>query len=99
WLNDLHGAQARKGAEVPYVAHLLEVSALVLEDGGTESEAIAGVLHDAIEDAHVKPKKIRKRFGRKVARIVEGGTETLDGRLPTKKHAGPRASSSCRARK
>jgi len=99
WVNELHGAQARKGGEVPYVAHLLEVSALVLEDGGTESEAIAGLLHDAIEDAHVKPKKIRKRFGRKVARIVEGCTETLDGRLPTEKHAGPRDASTWRARK
>ena len=99
WVTELHGAQARKGGDVPYVAHLLEVGALVLEDGGTESEAIAGLLHDAIEDAHVKPKRIRKRFGRKVARIVEGCTETLDGRLPTKKHAGPRDSSTWRARK
>jgi (p)ppGpp synthase/HD superfamily hydrolase len=99
WVTELHGAQARKGGDVTYVAHLLEVSALVLEDGGTESEAIAGLLHDAIEDAHMKPKKIRKRFGRKVARIVEGCTETLDGRLPTKKHAGPRDSSTWRARK
>ena len=98
WVTELHGAQTRKGGDVPYVAHLLEVGALVLEDGGTESEAIAGLLHDAIEDAHVKPKRIRKRFGRKVARIVEGCTETLDGRLPTKKHAGPRDSSTWRAR-
>ena len=99
WVTELHGTQVRRGGEVPYLAHLLEVSALVLEDGGTESEAIAGLLHDAIEDAHVKPKKIRKRFGRKVARIVEGCTETLDGRLPTKKHAGPRDASTWRARK
>ena len=51
WVTELHDAQTRKGGDVPYVAHLLEVSALVLEDGGTESEAIAGLLHDAIEDA------------------------------------------------
>ena len=56
----------------------------MLDDGGTESEAIAALLHDAIEDAHVKPKQIRKRFGRKVARIVQGCTETLDGELPSK---------------
>ncbi len=99
WVTELHGTQTRKGGGVPYVAHLLEVSALVLEDGGTESEAIAGLLHDAIEDAHVKPKKIRRRFGRKVARIVAGCTETLDGRLPTKKDAGPRDASTWRARK
>jgi (p)ppGpp synthase/HD superfamily hydrolase len=99
WVTELHGTQTRKGGDVPYVAHLLEVSALVLEDGGTESEAIAALLHDAIEDAHVKPKKIRRRFGRKVARIVEGCTETLDGALPTKKRAGPRDASTWRARK
>jgi (p)ppGpp synthase/HD superfamily hydrolase len=99
WVTELHGHQTRKGGDVPYVAHLLEVSALVLEDGGTETEAIAALLHDAIEDAHVKPKKIRRRFGRKVARIVEGCTETLDGALPTKKRAGPRDASTWRARK
>ena len=48
---------------MPYVAHLLEVAALVLHDGGTESEAIAGLLHDAIEDAGVKPKQIRSATG------------------------------------
>jgi (p)ppGpp synthase/HD superfamily hydrolase len=99
WVTELHGMQTRKGGDVPYLAHLLDVSALVLENGGTEAEAIAALLHDAIEDAHVTPKKIRRRFGRKVARIVEGCTETLDGRLPTKKHAPPRDASTWRARK
>src|SRR5450432_4070832 len=75
WVSELHGEQRRKGTDVPYVAHLLGVASLVLEDGGSETEAIAALLHDAIEDAHVKPKKIRRRFGRKVARIVKGCTE------------------------
>jgi (p)ppGpp synthase/HD superfamily hydrolase len=99
WASKLHGAQTRTGGDVPYVAHLLDVSALVLDDGGTEAEAIAALLHDAIEDAHVKPKKIRRRFGRKVARIVEGCTETLDGELPTKKRARRRDASTWRKRK
>ena len=47
-----------------------------------ESEAIAGLLHDAIEDAGVKPKQIRRRYGRKVSRIVKACTETIDGKLP-----------------
>ncbi len=46
----LHANQVRKDGKVPYIAHLLSVAALVLEDGGTEDEAIAGLLHDAIED-------------------------------------------------
>ncbi len=82
WASELHGAQTRKGTDVPYVAHLLDVAALVLQDGGSETEAIAALLHDAIEDARIKPKKIRRRFGRKVARIVQGCTETLRRRTP-----------------
>jgi (p)ppGpp synthase/HD superfamily hydrolase len=98
WTVELHGDQTRKGGGVPYVAHLLEVAALVLHDGGSEAEAIAGLLHDAIEDAGVKPKQIRKRFGRKVSRIVKECTETIDGKLPTKSEA-PRDASTWKQRK
>jgi (p)ppGpp synthase/HD superfamily hydrolase len=98
WASELHGAQTRKGTDVPYVAHLLDVAALVLHDGGSETEAVAALLHDAIEDARITPKKIRRRFGRKVARIVQGCTETLHGELPTKKRAR-RDASTWRARK
>jgi (p)ppGpp synthase/HD superfamily hydrolase len=98
WAIELHEGQTRTGTGVTYVAHLLEVAALVLHDGGTESEAIAGLLHDAIEDAGVKPKRIRKRYGRKVSRIVKACTETIDGELPTKSKA-PRDASTWRARK
>ncbi len=73
---------------MPYVSHLLAVAALVLEDGGSEHEAIAALLHDAVEDAGVKPKKIRRRFGRKVTRIVKGCTETLDGKPLKRKQRG-----------
>lgn len=98
WAVELHRGQTRKDRVTPAVAHLLEVAALVLHDGGTEPEAIAGLLHDAIEDAGVKPKRIRKRFGRKVARIVKACTETLDGELPTRSNA-PRDASTWKARK
>ena len=99
WAAELHCTQTRKGTDVPYLAHLLDVAALVLADGGTEAEAVAALLHDSIEDAHVKPKHIRRRFGRKVARIVMGCTETLDGELPTKKSHVVRDASTWRARK
>ena len=59
--------QTKKGADTPYVAHLLGVAALVLDHGGSEAEAIAALLHDSIEDAGVSPKQIRRRFGAKVA--------------------------------
>jgi (p)ppGpp synthase/HD superfamily hydrolase len=47
---DWHRKQTRKGSSTPYIAHLLSVAAIVLEAGGTEDEAIAALLHDAIED-------------------------------------------------
>jgi (p)ppGpp synthase/HD superfamily hydrolase len=50
YATQLHSTQIRKGSNVPYISHLLSVAALVLEDGGSEDEAIAALLHDAIED-------------------------------------------------
>jgi (p)ppGpp synthase/HD superfamily hydrolase len=74
----LHAQQIRKGANIPYLSHLMSVAALVLEDGGDEDEAIAGLLHDAVEDQGGKPtlEAIRIRFGEKVARIVLGCTDS-----------------------
>jgi len=65
--------------DVPSLAHLLAVAALVLEDGGSEREAIAAVLHDVVEDTDTTVEQVRKRFGRKVARIVESCTDGADG--------------------
>lgn len=81
WVCSLHREQVRKGTAVPYAAHLLGVASLVLEGGGNETEAIAALLHDAIEDASVTRKQIRKRFGRKVARIVAGCTDVPTAKL------------------
>ena len=64
WASHLHADQARKGTRIAYVPHLLAVSSLVLEDGGTEEEAIAGVLHDVIEDCRVSEAEIRARSTR-----------------------------------
>jgi (p)ppGpp synthase/HD superfamily hydrolase len=71
WASSLHRYQLRKNTKVAYVAHLVAVSSLVLEDGGSETEAIAGLLHDAVEDcgAHVEP-ILRQRFGDAVVNIV-----------------------------
>lgn len=74
----LHGADLRKGTSVPYVAHLLGVCALVLLDGGAEDEAIAALLHDALEDhaTEISREDIAKRFGAEVLAIVEACTDT-----------------------
>lgn len=75
---DLHREQPRKGTGVPYVSHLLAVAALVLEHGGSEDQAIAALLHDAVEDQGGRPtaERIRERFGDLVAEIVDGCTDT-----------------------
>jgi (p)ppGpp synthase/HD superfamily hydrolase len=74
---EMHSGQTRKGTDTPYVAHLMSVAALALEHGATEDEAIAALLHDAIEDQGGAPTRneIVRRFGPLVARIVEGCTD------------------------
>lgn len=71
--SELHHAQFRKGTNIPYMAHLMSVAALVLEAGGNEDQAIAALLHDAMEDQGGRPtlNKIRELFGDRVANTVE----------------------------
>jgi (p)ppGpp synthase/HD superfamily hydrolase len=73
----LHREQRRKGKDVSYLGHLLGTAALVLEMGGDEKEAIAALLHDAVEDQGglETREEIRGRFGEGVARIVDGCTD------------------------
>jgi (p)ppGpp synthase/HD superfamily hydrolase len=73
----LHDGQLRKGTPIPYVSHLLGVSGIALEHGANEDEAIAALLHDAVEDAGGLPtlELIRTRFGDAVAEIVDGCTD------------------------
>lgn len=75
----VHGGQVRKGTPIPYIAHLLAVSATVLEYDGCEDMAIAGLLHDAVEDQGGEPRlaDIRNRFGDRVADIVRSCSDTV----------------------
>jgi (p)ppGpp synthase/HD superfamily hydrolase len=74
---ELHRGQTRPGTDVPYLAHLLGVCALVVEQGGGETEACAALLHDAVEDQGGAPTlaRIRGELGDEVARIVEALTD------------------------
>src|SRR5581483_712539 len=76
WAAELHGSQVRKGTSIPYLTHLLAVSSLVWEHGGDEEDAIAGLLHDAIEDTDATAADIEARFGAKVATIVLACSDT-----------------------
>jgi GTP pyrophosphokinase len=80
----VHRVHVRKGTSVPYIAHLMEVAAIVLTHGGDEDEAIGALLHDAAEDGGGRPRleDITARFGDAVAAIVEGCTDTFDSPKP-----------------
>jgi (p)ppGpp synthase/HD superfamily hydrolase len=75
----VHGGQVRKATTIPYVAHLLAVAATVLEYGGSEDMAIAGLLHDAVEDqgGEARLADIRNRFGDRVADIVHACSDSV----------------------
>jgi (p)ppGpp synthase/HD superfamily hydrolase len=74
----VHATQFRKGTSRPYISHLLGVASIVLVHGGDEDEAIAALLHDAVEDqgGQRRLRDIRRKFGARVAHIVEGCTDS-----------------------
>ncbi len=72
-----HAKQMRKASTIPYIAHLMGVASLVLEAGGDEELAIAALLHDVVEDCGGAPmlREVRRRFGARVAKVVDGCTD------------------------
>ncbi|MEA5566068.1 HD domain-containing protein [Anabaena sp. UHCC 0399] len=77
YATELHAQQVRKGSGVPYISHLLGVASIALEYGANEDEAIAALLHDAIEDqgGATTRAEICRRFGENVTAIVDGCTD------------------------
>jgi (p)ppGpp synthase/HD superfamily hydrolase len=80
----IHGGKLRKKTRIPYIGHILGVAAIALEYGANETEAIAALLHDAVEDCGgaKRLRDIERKFGKKVARIVEGCTDTFQTPKP-----------------
>jgi (p)ppGpp synthase/HD superfamily hydrolase len=81
YAHEVHASQVRKGdGAVPYIGHLMGVASIVLDDGGTEDEAIGALLHDAAEDqgGRARLDDIRQRFGDAVAKIVEDCTDSWE---------------------
>ena len=78
WAVELHADQKRKLSAAPYAAHLLRTAGIALEHGADEDEAIAALLHDAVEDQGGEPtgRQIAARFGPRVAEIVDGCSDT-----------------------
>lgn len=83
---ELHADQRRKGSapQTPYLGHILGVCSIVIDDGGSEDEAIAALLHDTVEDAGGAEvlRTIRKQFGKQVARIIEICSDTHEDPKP-----------------
>ena len=79
-----HTTQTRKASDTPYLGHLLSVAGLVIEADGTETQAIAALLHDAAEDQGGKETlaEIREKFGADVATIVDECSDTFDTPKP-----------------
>jgi (p)ppGpp synthase/HD superfamily hydrolase len=79
-----HDGQLRGSDEQPYIAHLLRVTGLVIQDGGSENEAIAALLHDSVEDqgGMARLDDIRERYGEEVAGIVEECTDSFGDPKP-----------------
>jgi GTP pyrophosphokinase len=84
----VHDGQVRKGTEIPYISHLMGVTAIALEHGATEDEAIGALLHDAAEDAGGAPviEDVRSKFGQAVADIVDGCSDTFKTPKPPWRH-------------
>jgi len=80
-----HGPQTRKGTQVPYVSHLLQVSGLVLEHGGDLEQATAALLHDVVEDTPATLEQVAASFGPGIAAIVADCTDTGPDEAPGSK--------------
>ena len=79
-----HANQTRKKTGIPFVAHILGVTAIALEYGANETEAIGALLHDTVEDCGgaERLRDIREKFGDDAARIVDGCTDTYETPKP-----------------
>jgi (p)ppGpp synthase/HD superfamily hydrolase len=84
YAHELHKSQLRKGGQIPYFGHLLSVAGLVIEADGSETQAIAALLHDAAEDQGGKKTlaEIKARFGPEVAQIVKECSDTFETPKP-----------------
>ena len=88
---EAHDGQKRKGTEIPYVAHPMGVASIALEHGADEEQAMAALLHDAVEDGGPEyAQRIREQFGDRVADIVQGCTDGVPDASGVKEPWTPR---------
>jgi myo-inositol-1(or 4)-monophosphatase len=73
-----HHGQMRKGTDIPYIVHPVEVMAILAANGQHDEILIAGLLHDTIEDTGTKPEEIEALFGRRILDLVQAESENKD---------------------
>lgn len=80
----LHNGQLRKGTQIPYISHLLSVSAIVMRNGGDEEQVIAALLHDSVENQGGINllNDIESKFGERVAKIVKQCSDSFEKPKP-----------------
>ena len=99
YAHEVHRDHTRKGNGFPYIGHLMGVASIVIDDGGTEDEAIAALLHDAPEDRVAAP--AWKKSARSSATPSRRSSKTarIRGRHPRSRGpSGRRNTPSMRAR-
>jgi len=72
---EAHKNQKRKGTDIPYIVHPLEVAIILMKNGASEDLVSAGLLHDTLEDTNVKLENLRIMFGNTIAELVKGASE------------------------
>lgn len=88
---EAHDGQKRKGTQIPYIAHPMGVASIALEHGADEDQAMAALLHDAVEDGGTEyAQRIRTQFGERVAHIVQGCTDGVPDAAGKKEAWKPR---------
>ncbi|MBI2079441.1 HD domain-containing protein [Candidatus Micrarchaeota archaeon] len=72
---EAHKKQKRKATDIPYIVHPMEVTIILMKNGANEELIAAGLLHDVVEDTDVTIEEIEKKFGKKIAFLVQSVTE------------------------
>ena len=66
-----HANQYRETDHAPFIAHPIEVGCCCIADGQPDEVIAAGLLHDMLEKTRTTGAELQRRFGARIARLVE----------------------------
>lgn len=73
---EAHEGHYRKGTNIPYISHLMNVMKILCESNCETEVIVAGILHDVVEDTPVTIEVVERKFGKRVAQVFQGASET-----------------------